>query len=553
MTASLWRHRLAGFGSDWRRWRWRRRFSFPCRMSLCRVVAVILLTALVTHAGWGVSDAPLVVENPSTWRPKSNQRPTVGVQSDIPETTRNTMNQPTGICPRSKTCRCRSQDFSSSSSTAGAANTNILWYSYGDQAGLDDRRQVLFTLANLAASLCARLVVPPPVELLDAERHFTTVSPALQWNDLLRISNLHCHNHHYHNKNKNETTTNIAFNQNHNDNDNDNYNILWELRRPQQEFWSTAYGHYQRWTTRAPQDLLSHFLELQQYIESPNDKTLLLEEEHHFLWEVKVSWHFVKKQYWPIAGSTEKWTTRNTTFHNQSSHADVPTSPLPAVFVDAHLEPTRDGCLSIDPWGVPLPMQQMIQSIWQDEIAPATSFGFGSEHGDDGRFKDGLHATTTKKAIMVGFLHIRRGDSTSRCDTSLDKMQSYLTCSLKTLPNDGMDRPILLLFASDETNEQYRQGVARMAENLIMDSSNSTTYRIKVVDLDVVVSKEVQRAKQQDSSKPFATARFESNYYIYAIESVLKRQYVDFVLERRQTLFCDECQDLSNVSFRSNE
>ncbi len=337
---------------------------------------------------------------------------------------------------------------------------NLVWYNYGDQAGFDDRRQVLFTFANLAASLCARLAIPPPYRLLDAERHFTTVSPALQWKDLLQLS----------------PST-----------------ILWELRRPEQEFWSRDYVQYRRLATRKPQDLWRDYWDLQSMSTIP------------FLWEIKVSWHSIKNQYWP-------WSSHDT-YTNGSKNMSPIHNNLPSVFVDATLKPTR-GCLYIDPFVVPVPMQDHLDAIWNNITSRVST------------------RTGTNTTVSIGFLHIRRGDSQQRCNTSLVKIQRYLNCSLQTLP-DHHD-PMMILFASDETDPEYREGIAQIV----------AARNIEVVDLDDLVMDYVSR-KNTGSARE--TSLETTNYYIYAVESVLKRDYVDFVLEQRQTLLCQDCANLSGI------
>lgn len=337
---------------------------------------------------------------------------------------------------------------------------NVVWYSYGDQAGFDDRRQVVFTLANLATSLCARLAVLPPYRLLDADRHFTTVSPALQWNDLLQITP----------------------------------STLWELRRPDTEFRSRTYHNYQRWTTRVPQNLWSDYWNLK-VNHNNNNGTF------PFLWEIKVSWHMVKTNYWPISNIS---TTEN--FDTTNHDGDSAYNNVPSVYINATLEPTN-GCLFIDPWGIPAPMQQIVNALWKD-------------------ITNRMTGTT-----IVGLLHIRRGDSIERCDTSLIKIQRYLNCSLASLSFDNL-RSVLLLVATDETDIHYRQGIA---EIVVQDMS------LEWLDLDDLVG------HYRNMMKNHLPVVLDTNYFTYAVESVLKRDYVDFVLEQRQSLFCHNCTNLSQM------
>lgn len=363
--------------------------------------------------------------------------------------------------------------------------SNILWYNYGDQAGFDDRRQVLFSLANLAASLCARLVVPPPHEWLDSERHRTMTSPALQWKDLVHIA----------------PST-----------------ILWPVRRPHQEFLSKEYHPFQRWTIRQPQQFWQEYRKLR----------MLVSNSSFFLWEIKVSWHIVKKQlHGPTTATStsSSMSTRNSTNTLSTSPTTISLPPqhdhetdIPSVFLDSTFQPTS-GCLYIDPFGVPPVMQVLVDKIWTEIL-----------HQHYTTTTATITAAEKKKKMAIGLLHIRRGDSLHRCNTSLAKVALYLQCSLQTLERHPAHyHPPLLLLASDEEDPTYRQSLTHLV---------STMGLPPMIDLDALTWKHVREQPRLELA---------TNYYAYALESVLKRAHVDFVLEQRQTLSCPDCTDLSWV------
>mmetsp|Transcript_57665 Transcript_57665/g.172053 ORF Transcript_57665/g.172053 Transcript_57665/m.172053 type:complete len:983 (-) Transcript_57665:253-3201(-) len=76
-------------------------------------------------------------------------------------------------------------------------NGNIVYFSITRRAGMRDVRSVLQQLGNIAASLCARLVVRPPGQMLDYERHnagvqipdyfphsdYTNMTSRMHWSD----------------------------------------------------------------------------------------------------------------------------------------------------------------------------------------------------------------------------------------------------------------------------------------------------------------------------------------------------------------------------------
>jgi hypothetical protein len=466
------------------------------RMSSLLVVSFVLA---VIKVFWGASETQHLSKSLTTSRPKTD---TSAAATQHP------------VCRLPKACpycaRTNTIDATSPSSLSPPTQaTSVIWYNYGDQAGLDDRRQILFTLANLAASLCARVAISPPHQLLDADRHATTVSPALEWNDLLQIQPLlledddHPHYHYRHCESHNPRLSSP---------------ILWELRQPAVELVSQVYANHKRLATRSPQDFWRDFRELQKHVWNSNSDD---EEGLLFVWEIKASWHLVKQQPMMI-GRLPGNATSTLNFDN-NNYDDQ--KPVPSVFVDSRLEPT-EGCLSIDPWVIPEQMKEIVGAIWNDILGHTPRKG-----------------TTTKRQSLVGFLHIRRGDSQERCDTSLEKIRSYLTCSLKTLPKNA---GVVLLLASDETNSEYRQGIAQILDEIMVVHEAS----IKLLDLDSLVLEYIRRSESKSSTTTAGGKRnavLESNYYVYAIESVLKREYVDFVLEQRQTQFCQDCQNLSRV------
>ena len=363
---------------------------------------------------------------------------------------------------------------------------NILWYNYGDHAGLDDRRQVLWTLSNLAASLCGRVVVPPPWQLLDPDRHGTEVSPGLRWDDLIRVT---------------DAST--------------NHSVVHEMKQPMMEFASNKYNDYRRLTTRRPIQFYRDYEELRGRMMLQHTKDQQ-RDSAPFLWEVKVSWHQVKKDGWP--NLTPSHGTSNVSNDTAIDSINGNSTTFPSVFVDSQLQPTpAGGCLWIQPLGVPDEMKGVVDSVWKDVVQPWTA----------------KTTPTTTVPAVVGFLHIRRGDSVDQCDTSLPTMESYLYCSLRSLSSSQeRKRPykLLLLLASDERDVEYRQGIATIVNQLGMD--------IELIDLDDLVRRHVQ---------PLPNA-LHTNYYVYAVEWELKRHYVNFVMERRHgRLLCHDCEDFARV------
>jgi hypothetical protein len=327
---------------------------------------------------------------------------------------------------------------------------NVIWYhsKQPDMAGLDDRRQILNSFGNLAGSLCARLAVPFPEHLLDVERHNTLVPPTLHWTELINLTYIY------------------------DNNDKSPAGVLWEFRDAQQQLYTQEFDDYTRIITRQPKDLLPDFIR----VWNKNGSEI-------FVWDVRVLWHAAKSLW------NKSQITRMIEESSPSSSFGhpPPLDAFSAIITDSTLS-LQQGC-SYSRDGIPATMQGLTDEIWQDILLLATP-------------------TTTYVSTRIGFLHMRQGDLTSLCNTTLPKLQRYLACSLHGLP------PTVILLASDETDPLYRASIQSL------------------LDLDALVWDRIQH---------FKSHALHNNYSIYGIESLLETAYTDFVLQQRQ---CHDCQDV---------
>jgi hypothetical protein len=96
---------------------------------------------------------------------------------------------------------------------------------------------------------------------------------------------------------------------------------------------------------------------------------------------------------------------------------------------------------------LPDDMQYLVDSVWSTIMLRSES----SLYNDD-----------NDKSIIVGSVHVRQGDTTHLCDTTVPRVRSYLDCSLCPLllstdkNNENIKMTIILLFASDERDPIYR-------------------------------------------------------------------------------------------------
>jgi hypothetical protein len=129
----------------------------------------------------------------------------------------------------------------------------------------------------------------------------------------------------------------------------------------------------------------------------------------------------------------------------------------------------------------------------------------------------------TYGSATVGHLHIRRRDTKHECDTSLERVESYLKCSLPTAK-----QPIVLLFASDERDTDYRQGLQQRVE--------ASFSHVSLVDSDALVAKHIEEATRTGR----LPRRLDNNYYIFRVVHALGEK-AEFALQLRRTLSCNDC------------
>lgn len=224
-------------------------------------------------------------------------------------------------------------------------------------------------------------------------------------------------------------------------------------------------------------------------------------------------------------------------------------------------------------------------------------YGHKDGHGD--KDDDGL-PTRRQRPWRIG-LHIRRGDAKDLCDTNLERMRSYLNCSLvqpllsslqsqrlleeeEGLPDKTgppVERLAIIYFYSDERDKEYRMALGQMVqEGLIQGSSAASVYhfvpRIQFVDLDRFIFFHLRdggeplsspttlegNQTRQPTSKDLKAGSGDggggrsnylvppykraNNYFLFRLEQVvLKELQLTGVLEQRRTDICNDCDPIA--------
>lgn len=178
------------------------------------------------------------------------------------------------------------------------------------------------------------------------------------------------------------------------------------------------------------------------------------------------------------------------------------------------------------------------------------------------RNSDGASAETLVLRPWIGYFHVRRGDVTLDCDTSLQRIEAFLNCtvgaSLSEVANmihhnkpsnspPPRRQPIILLFSSDERDPRYRNKLARLIKQHNRHQHFplvSAYFNVSAVDLYQLVQTILSKSIPPASMPP--TPPTPNNYYLYRIIRYLEfeRAEIVFRLQLRRTM----CPDCTNIT-----
>ena len=128
---------------------------------------------------------------------------------------------------------------------------------------------------------------------------------------------------------------------------------------------------------------------------------------------------------------------------------------------------------------------------------------------------------------LIGLLHLRRGDTIFVCDTSIEKVRSYLKCSVGG--NEGL-RSMMLVMTSEEKDIGYRNSILRLADEFI---------QLTIIDGDNITERIIDEAVATGQIRK----SMANGFVVFAVESTLrnaKSELIDFRLTRRRSN-CPDC------------
>uniref|UniRef100_A0A7S1Z432 O-fucosyltransferase family protein n=1 Tax=Ditylum brightwellii TaxID=49249 RepID=A0A7S1Z432_9STRA len=349
-------------------------------------------------------------------------------------------------------------------------------------AGLSDRRWVIHTLAELAGYLCAKLVLPRPVNLLHTKHNFGgSVSEHLLWEDFYNITFA-----------EDDEPAIVDINDEFDDVDRKrNSSIGWYSR--EHPTWHEKYQGYQRIVSvngKWKKDFKTvQALSWRNSI--PNTTSAVTA----FVWELH------GKFYWNDL-NFKKLPRLSKMLRSKLGGAYKPNmmEPIPHLNTSRACHYTNE---DNTPSHISLLQEKLINRVYDNSLLENS---------------------------IYGVLHLRRGDSIDDCDTSVDRIREYLSCSLE---NTDLIGNITLLMKSDEVDKRYRQEIVGLAD---------TYGHVNILDLDGLIWKIVHQAGADGDINDYHV----NNYFVYAIGNMFRTRLIQFYLERRKKNYCLDCIPVEN-------
>lgn len=131
---------------------------------------------------------------------------------------------------------------------------------------------------------------------------------------------------------------------------------------------------------------------------------------------------------------------------------------------------------------------------------------------------------------LVGLLHLRRGDTTHICDTSVEKVKSYLQCSLGG--SEGI-RNLTLVMTSEEKDVRYRKSILGLVDEF-------PHLHLAILDGDEMA----QRIVDDAARLGHVSKSMVNGFVVFATEGALRNpdsELVRFRLVRRREHRCPDC------------
>eukprot|EP00581_Thalassiosira_minuscula_P004756 CAMPEP_0183736344 /NCGR_PEP_ID=MMETSP0737-20130205/49041_1 /TAXON_ID=385413 /ORGANISM="Thalassiosira miniscula, Strain CCMP1093" /LENGTH=410 /DNA_ID=CAMNT_0025970313 /DNA_START=273 /DNA_END=1505 /DNA_ORIENTATION=+ len=352
-------------------------------------------------------------------------------------------------------------------------------YAEPTDGGLEDRIRVINALSNLAAFLCAELYLKPPSDLLQPYHNANErLGGALKWSDFLQATH------------------------------------IGQSKSPMYELHTQASSSFESESTNHSG---LHIITTEWWKGNEDFKKIHNASfmNNTFLWEIRLSWWDMVAKYKGVGLNNlgniiDDIIPKQQSFSKEEYISMLPTeSKFPSLVIqagEAFLADVSYGCtyIKLDYSSTIKLMQRHLE----DEIRRQYT------HQDDYN-------------NLLGLLHLRRGDTTQICDTSLEKVRSYLNCSLGRVEVHG---DVTLVMTSDEKDVNYRNDIMGLVGEFghltIIDGDNITQG---IID-DALKIGHIRKS-------------MVNGFVEFAVEGALRSpesELVDFRLTRRRG-HCPQC------------
>jgi len=387
----------------------------------------------------------------------------------------------------------------------GRRVNHILWKGNG-RAGLNDRSTILKKLGQIAGYLCANIWVEPPSKLLDHKHNGGKhISADLTWNDFYKYTwtTMNDTTNYYYGKKVFQTYP-FQFDNTVNSGGGGSLIPRWlhsqNMTTPTEQSTLLSSEWYRGWDDFL---MLDDFVE-EQIVEDdepmmttmmtvptaqPNDDNNNNNNNHNhyttskkfFVWELKGDiW-----KYPFISGRNLTATERRQVRHNNPEFPKW----IPK---DDDL-----GCQYVS-ISKPYYVDTIAKSVWK---------------------------AVYKKGTNMIYLHVRRGDTVDECDTSIEKMRSYLDCTFSDTISYGN---MTVLLSTDERDQLYVDQLVQMTTKI--------HPHVRMIHLDPIIERHIDWYGNNGLKN--------NNFVTYLISDQIRSNRVSIRLQQRRKISCPGCTAL---------
>jgi hypothetical protein len=440
---------------------------------------------------------------------------------------------------------------------------NRIVYTCLHPAGLLDRQELLDNLLELASFLCATLEFPTPTQSFHPmHNHQQLVDTSLDWSDFFQFSLVDVVNEHEGSLSPPQPPKGLPVDTEHHDSNNrlllvqsvtvtmdPSFYMPWNTkpqscRRPRAAPDRRRESYGLHILSKSQDEVLTDFHTIRRYS---------FEKQHSnlpFLWEIPTnfySFHHELRRY-----------LRSQPPHQNNGFHALGASCLPW---------SRSGRYARR--SIPPHIQSTINDIWNTIVRSTRRPSEASSHGNHDATVTTFTSppppqppttSTTTISPLIGFLHIRRGDTIEECDTSVSKLRLYLSCSFSKMSfanstdttsnlstnnqKEQNEVVVTLLVGTNEQDSSYMQDLQVMVRDLVLftvDHGRKINIKLQAVDVDSLIRDHLQ-LEVNVGRLPSA---YLNNLHVFQILEHIMNHLVDFKLVQRRFRYCNDCDAIT--------